>query len=197
MCMRGKMKHFLKNILGVHEKELIETIIGISGMKHCTKGQRLYTQGDVVDTCSFLVSGVVGAFIYTKGGKQIADSFSFEPGEMITPLTGDGKKALTSVYAMTEADIFIISNYDMESLYKKYPAFHDVILSWLMGAYHKQWELKNARYQMTAKGRILFFLERYRGLEGVLSDRHLASFLDMSPETLSRQKRSLREEKPD
>ena len=43
----------------------------------------------------------------------------------------------------------------------------------------------------------LFFLKEYAGLEDVVSDRFLASFLDMSPETLSRQKRCLREEKPD
>ena len=39
--------------------------------------------------------------------------------------------------------------------------------------------------------------KEYAGLEDVVSDRFLASFLDMSPETLSRQKRCLREEKPD
>ena len=38
----------------------------------------------------------------------------------------------------------------------------------------------------------------FKGICGaVVSDRFLASFLDMSPETLSRQKRCLREEKPD
>lgn len=51
--------------------------------------------------------------------------------------------------------------------------------------------------QMAAKERYLFFLKEYAGLEDVVSDRFLASFLDMSPETLSRQKRCLREEKPD
>ena len=63
--------------------------------------------------------------------------------------------------------------------------------------YIKQWALKSARYQMAAKERYLFFLKEYAGLEDVVSDRFLASFLDMLPETLSRQKRCLREEKPD
>ena len=47
------------------------------------------------------------------------------------------------------------------------------------------------------EGAVSFFLKEYEGLEDVVSDRFLASFLDMSPETLSRQKRCLREEKPD
>ena len=174
MCMKDRMKQFLVDVLNIHDKDLVEMIIGISSIKHCTKGQTLYIQGERVDTCGFLMNGVTGAFIYTKSGKQIADDFSFLAGEIITPLTNKQKKALTSVTALTKVDVFMISNVNMELLFKA-----------------------NVRYQMAAKERYLFFLEKYRGLDEVVSDKYLASFLDMSPETLSRQKRSLREKKPE
>ncbi len=195
--MKDRMKQFLVDVLNIHDKDLVEMIIGISSIKHCTKGQTLYIQGERVDTCGFLMNGVTGAFIYTKSGKQIADDFSFLAGEIITPLTNKQKKALTSVTALTKVDVFMISNVNMELLFKAYPAFHQIIFAWLMQSYRKQWELKNVRYQMAAKERYLFFLEKYRGLDEVVSDKYLASFLDMSPETLSRQKRSLREKKPE
>lgn len=197
MCMKDRMKRFLVDVLDIHNKDVIEEIIGISSIRHCPKGRTLYNQGETVDTCCFLMEGVTGAFIYTTGGKQISDDFSFVSGEMITPLMNRQKKALTSVVTLSDVDVFIISNMDVETLFKTYPEFHYVLFVWLMQAYHKQWALKNARYQMAAKERYLFFLKEYEGLEDVVSHRFLASFLDMSPETLSRQKRSLREERPD
>ena len=166
MCMKDRMRRFLVDVLDIHNKDVIEEVIGISSIRHCPKGRTLYSQGETVDTCCFLMEGVTGAFLYTKGGKQISDDFSFVSGEMIT-------------------------------LFRTYPEFQTILFEWLMQAYHKQWALKSARYQMAAKERYLFFLKEYAGLEDVVSDRFLASFLDMSPETLSRQKRCLREEKPD
>lgn len=197
MCMKDRMERFLADVLDIHNKDIIEGITCVSSIRHCPKGRTLYSQGETVDTCCFLVNGVTGAFIYTTGGKQITDDFSFVSGEMITPLTNRHKKALTSVVALSDVDIFMISNMDAETLFRTYPEFHHVLFAWLMQAYHKQWTLKNVRYQMAAKERYLFFLEEYEGLEDVVSDRFLASFLDMSPETLSRQKRCLREEKSD
>ena len=197
MQMRDRMEQFLKDALGIHEKDLLETIMRIATIKHYTKGQPIYSQGAEVGFCSFLMEGVAGAFVYTQAGKQIADNFATRMGEMITPLMDQQKKALTSVFAMTTAEVFVIANHDVESLFRAYPSFHSFLFSWLLDSYCKQWELKNARYQMTARGRYIFLLERYRGLDGVVSDKHLASFLDMSPETFSREKRSLRERKPD
>ena len=178
-------------------KDVIEKVIGISSIRHYPKGWALYNQGEPVDTCCFLMEGVTGAFLYTTGGKQISDDFSFVSGEIITPFTNRQRKALTSVVAMSNVDVFVIANMDVIMLFRTYPEFQTILFEWLMQAYHKQWALKSARYQMAAKERYLFFLKEYEGLEDVVSDRFLASFLDMSPETLSRQKRCLREEKPD
>ncbi|GCB28948.1 Crp/Fnr family transcriptional regulator [Firmicutes bacterium AM29-6AC] len=197
MCMKDRMRRFLVDVLDIHNKDVIEKVIGISSTRHYPKGRALYNQGEPVDTCCFLMEGVTGAFLYTTGGKQISDDFSFVSGEMITPFTNRQRKALTSVVAMSNVDVFVIANMDVITLFRTYPEFQTILFEWLMQAYHKQWALKSARYQMAAKERYLFFLKEYEGLEDVVSDRFLASFLDMSPETLSRQKRCLREEKPD
>ena len=86
---------------------------------------------------------------------------------------------------------------DVITLFRTYPEFQTILFEWLMQAYHKQWALQKCAVSDGGEERYLFFLKEYAGLEDVVSDRFLASFLDMSPETLSRQKRCLREEKPD
>ena len=177
MCMKDRMRRFLVDVLDIHNKDVIEEVIGISSIRHCPKGRTLYSQGETVDTCCFLMEGVTGAFLYTKGGKQISDDFSFVSGEMITPFMNWQRKALTSVVAMSNVDAFVIANMDVITLFRTYPEFQTILFEWLMQAYHKQWALKSAQYQMAAKERYLFFLKEYAGLEDVVSDRFLASFL--------------------
>ena len=77
MCMKDRMRRFLVDVLDIHNKDVIEEVIGISSIRHCPKGRTLYSQGETVDTCCFLMEGVTGAFLYTKGGKQISDDFSY------------------------------------------------------------------------------------------------------------------------
>lgn len=153
MCMKDRMRRFLVDVLDIHNKDVIEEVIGISSIRHCPKGRTLYSQGETVDTCCFLMEGVTGAFLYTKGGKQISDDFSFVSGEMITPFMNWQRKALTSVVAMSNVDAFVIANMDVITLFRTYPEFQTILFEWLMQAYHKQWALKSARYQMAAKER--------------------------------------------
>ena len=107
MCMKDRMRRFLVDVLDIHNKDVIEEVIGISSIRHCPKGRTLYSQGETVDTCCFLMEGVTGAFLYAKGGKQISDDFSFVSGEMITPFMNWQRKALTSVVAMSNVDAFV------------------------------------------------------------------------------------------
>ena len=137
MCMKDRMRRFLVDVLDIHNKDVIEEVIGISSIRHCPKGRTLYSQGETVDTCCFLMEGVTGAFLYTKGGKQISDDFSFVSGEMITPFMNGRRKALTSVVAMSNVDAFVIANMDVITLFRTYPEFQTILFEWLMQAYHK------------------------------------------------------------
>lgn len=134
MCMKDRMRRFLVDVLDIHNKDVIEEVIGISSIRHCPKGRTLYSQGETVDTCCFLMEGVTGAFLYTKGGKQISDDFSFVSGEMITPFMNWQRKALTSVVAMSNVDAFVIANMDVITLFRTYPEFQTILFEGICGA---------------------------------------------------------------
>ena len=61
-------------------------------------------------------------------------------------------------------------------------------------ALKKQWEIKSAMYQYDAKERYLWFLDYYPGVIERISNKYVAAFLGISPVTLSRLRRSIREE---
>lgn len=42
MCMKDRMRRFLVDVLDIHNKDVIEEVIGISSIRHCPKGRTLY-----------------------------------------------------------------------------------------------------------------------------------------------------------
>ena len=53
--------------------------------------------------------------------------------------------------------------------------------------------IKKVMQEFDAMGRYQWFLEEYPGLIDIVSHKHIASFLGMMPESLSRLRRTLRE----
>lgn len=45
MCMKDRMRRFLVDVLDIHNKDVIEEVIGISSIRHYPKGRTLYNQG--------------------------------------------------------------------------------------------------------------------------------------------------------
>lgn len=166
MCMKDRMRRFLVDVLDIHNKDVIEEVIGISSIRHCPKGRTLYSQGETVDTCCFLMEGVTGAFLYAKGGKQISDDFSFVSGEMITPFMNWQRKALTSVVAMSNVDAFVIANMDVITLFRTYPEFQTILFEWLMQAYHKQWGAQKCAVSDGGEGAVSFLFKGICGAGG-------------------------------
>ena len=39
MCMKDRMRRFLVDVLDIHNKDVIEEVIGISSIRHCPKGR--------------------------------------------------------------------------------------------------------------------------------------------------------------
>lgn len=154
------------DVLDIHNKDVIEEVIGISSIRHCPKGRTLYSQGETVDTCCFLMEGVTGAFLYAKGGKQISDDFSFVSGEMITPFMNWQRKALTSVVAMSNVDAFVIANMDVITLFRTYPEFQTILFEWLMQAYHKQWGAQKCAVSDGGEGAVSFLFKGICGAGG-------------------------------
>ena len=76
-------------------------------------------------------------------------------------------------------------------LQKEYPeitGFYNLIL---MDEYEKQWQIKNMLYLESAEERYDWFLKHYPGTIDKISHTIIASFLRMSPVTISRVRKKM------
>ena len=83
---------------------------------------------------------------------------------------------------------------DVLAALEEIPELMEIYNFFLRKALARHWEGKILMHQCAAMERYQWFLREYPGLINAVSNKHIASFLGMTPVTLSRLRRKLREE---
>lgn len=105
-----------------------------------------------------------------------------------------GGKAKTNLEAITKVTAAKISISDLQELMQQFPELIWLYNRMLLEALDRHWNLKEVRYRLSATERYQWFLDTYPGLVEYVKAKHIASFLGMSPVSLSRLCRNLKSE---
>jgi CRP-like cAMP-binding protein len=147
----------------------------------------LLREGQVCKNLYFIHKGLLKCFYVLHDDIPVSDWFF---GEMETIVSIDSfydqVPSEDFIQALEDTDLFYISYDDLESLYKDFIEFN-VIGRILTNKYLRIWhrQARNIR-MLTAEERYLFLLAKQPELINRVPVRDLASYLDMSRETLSR-----------
>ena len=96
-----------------------------------------------------------------------------------------------SIEALTEAEVLLVPLETALRFLEQDPRLVQVYNRLLQSSLHTHWQIKTMLHQRTAMERYQWFLEAYPGLIDQVTNRHVASFLGMSPVTLSRLRHTL------
>lgn len=99
-----------------------------------------------------------------------------------------------AIEILEEGTFFCISISTVLELQKKYLEITLFYNQLLVKALNEHWRLKQVLNQYTATQRYQWFLKEYPGLIYRVKDKFIASFLGMTPVTLSRLRKTLKEE---
>lgn len=154
--------------------------------KGLNKGEMLISEGEVCKHLSFIQSGVVRSF-YHKDNKNITISFSME-GEFITAMSSfiSRKPTYENIESLTESIVHQISNEDLMELLDSNKDLEHLYRLILEQYYISLEELLIFSKFKTAKERYLELLTNKPLIIKYAAVGHIASYLDMSIETLSR-----------
>lgn len=136
---------------------------------------------------AFIEKGLFRQFIISGNGKERNMDFCCEnefTGD-INPLAVEHDDTLW-IEALEDSSLVLISSATIKSMVDIFPEASLVMVKILLPYFDAKCEKEAHIHFSSAKEGYSHFLSRYPGLENRISLRHIASYLGISPETLSR-----------
>ncbi|TGL58180.1 Crp/Fnr family transcriptional regulator [Leptospira ognonensis] len=166
--------------------EIQETLSSKTKIRHLKKKEILLKPNECIHSIYFINHGLLRGFFYQKR-KDITTWFSLE-GEITTSISSliTGKPSLEGIEALEECELGEISRHDLNLLYESFPEFNK-LGRLLMELYYIESEERAVHFQFkTAKERYTYFLIKYSHSFHRIPLTHIASYLGITKETLSR-----------
>lgn len=188
-----QLKSFFTEEVGI-EDELADCLAEISEVRTIRRGEYLVRAGEPQQTANLLVSGVLRGCLVDSSGRETTDCFYYRAGAPLLAGARLTDPSLTSVEALQDSLVVSAeSSVFLDLLERSIPA-NQLHARLLADSWQENWDVKMVLTQMKARERYLWFLETYPGLIDKVPNKYVASFLGMTPVTLSRLRGALREE---
>lgn len=180
---------------GLLSDDEVALLAGASHVRRFEKGETIISEGEVPPAVFILASGVARSYLVDAGGKEVTDCIMGTPGLAVMPSARLDVPSPTRVEAVTAVNLIAIDMTCVASLLKTSLGVNKLYVSILQDAWEAHWEAERVSRECSARERYLWFLGRFPGMDVVVPARHIASFLGMTPVTLSRLRSTLREER--
>lgn len=154
------------------------------------KRQYLVQAGDVFRYECFVNKGALRIYQVSDNGQERIVNFAFEDwwtGDMYSFLSG--QPAIYHVDALEDCELLLIGKDQIEQLYIDIPKFDRFFRILLQNAYIAMQKRISDSMSRSAEERYLDFIARYPQFEQRLTLKQIASYLGITPESLSRIRR--------
>jgi CRP-like cAMP-binding protein len=173
--------------------ELVDRLFSICRIVHVKKGQQFLRAGDIPEYMGFNLNGIFRLYYIDDDGNDLTKGFS-TVGKFVVSYSAlvQQRPSYFSIEAMVDTDIlhFKYSQWMQmaEDDIRWYPFFFKLVESvYIMK------EMREKSFLLDdATSRYLSFREDYPGLEDKIKLYHVASFIGITPEALSRIRKTLK-----
>lgn len=179
----------LLDYLGIQSQSTIQTYARLAQRRHLKKGECLYYGGEDSTNLYFLISGILRGFTVSAGGKEYTECILHKYGHAHIGMIGMDNhqefKLNKNLEALTEADLIY---FDVRPIIKELPnsiEFLRVYVKKLEESYAQMWEVR-AIMRESAQARYAWFQRTYPELQNIMQLKDVATFLGITPVTLSR-----------
>ena len=157
-----------------------------------TKGSLLLKPGEIADAQYYILEGCLRSFYVDIHGKEHTVQFGISDW-WISDYTSffSDTKSIMHIEVIQDAVVYKISKADKEYLYQQIPkieSFFRVKLERAFAAFQRR---ILSGLSLTAKERYLRFIKRYPNIEKSVKNYHIASYLGITTQSLSRIRKEL------
>ncbi len=175
--------------LSKKEKEFYVSILQPKTIK---RKEFLLKAGEVCKTENFVTKGCLRTYTIDENGFEHILMFAIEDwwtGDLYSFPTQ--KPSTYFIDALEDTELLQISKLNLEKLFEQVPKFERFYRIIFQNALIAQHERINQNLSFTAEQRYLHFIEKYPKVEQRISQKHVATFLGITPEFLSMLRKKL------
>ena len=186
---------FCTQVLKVTEPDVLQQCIRAIQVRNLRKGQVLLPCGESPTDVYFLKKGVLRGYYFDENGREITECISGTPGMSFMPGFDWHEPARINIGAAAAGtQVFAIPVALADDMLATRPESMQVYVEQIKLAGEIHLKARNALLEGAAPQRYQWFLQTYPGVADQVSGKIIASFLGITPVTLSRLRRSMRQE---
>jgi len=159
---------------------------------HLGEHEFLQRAGDVAKYAAFVANGCLRRYVIDAQGKEHIIQFAPETWWLAdTASLANGTPSQYFIDALEDTDLLLIDPQSHETIIKKVPGYADALRRGLQKHAAARDERIVSSLSASAQERYTAFLNTYPSIATRVPQRMLASYLGVSPETISRIRRKL------
>ncbi len=182
----NQIETFLRTQIDPSNKALFKAVMDVAYIRNMKKGDYLIECGERPTGLWFLISGLFRGYFLDHQGNEVTDCISFRYGSTLMPSADYTAPAPISIVAMEDSQVLVVPLQTALTLLWENAEGIEIYNRLMCTAVAEQWEIKTALYQHTAAQRYEWFLQRYEGIIDRIPHIYIASFLGVTPVTMSR-----------
>lgn len=183
--MQNELIKHISKFISLDEEEA-KVLAEHNPVRTFKKGSYLLREGEFTDKCWFVLKGCVRQFQIIDGSEKT--SFFYTENQAIAP-TSNYEKQIPSDYYLSCVEDTIASVTNLRTvpeMFKKYPKFESLTLVF-MGQDYSQTKESFVKFKTSSpEDRYLHLLENRPDLLQRVPQLHIASYIGVTPESLSR-----------
>ena len=183
--MENKFVNYFSRISPL-SKEESDAIAQSMQTKSFKKGDHLIREGQISTRTYFILEGCIREYILTEGEEKTTNFFTEEQWAISLNTFTPQNAAKHNWICVEDTTVVVGDEQQAQALFKRFPRFETISRIIMEEAFAKQKEALASYYTDSPEQRYLKLLKSRPGLVQRIPQYHLASYIGVKPESLSR-----------
>ena len=195
MDVNEKAIEVYREALRTDDEAFLKALADRTGLVQIPKGTILFRENEPINDCYCLIRGII-RISYQMEGEDITEALRNDFGTIVYPcveVTGSNDRANGTVIALTNCEMLHMNVEDLWQVSQDHPEFFRIQLRLVCRFVDRSFKLKRHLTHLGPTARYLWFIQNRPDLVENVPQKYIASFLGMTPVSLSRIRSKLKE----